>query len=95
MKTDVIFRRFKQGRDVIALFPAIAGDSSPDTCQSYQHVGQHGAASVRLMRDTVPAYLTEPDTYALKKELEGIGYDLNPVERFTARHLTARLAQIR
>ena len=44
-KTKVIFRKLKDG-DIIALFPELPGDMNPyHTCESYMHVGQHGAAS--------------------------------------------------
>src|SRR5262245_40222871 len=69
--TPVIFRKFPEG-DIIALFPAEPGDMSPYTCASFQHVGQHGAASVELVRDTKAA---KPAEYAdLKRELESAPY---------------------
>jgi hypothetical protein len=69
--TSVVFRQFHGG--VIALFPDeefdLAGNIS-----SYEHVGQHGAASPSLV-DELPA--ATPEQYAaLKEELESIGYDL-------------------
>ena len=70
----VIFRRFPDG-DIIALFPYLPAeclDAWP--CQSYMHVGQHGAADPRIVYDTRPA---RPHEYAaLKTELEQIGYRL-------------------
>lgn len=81
-KTVVIFRRFKgvkkKGhwpKEVIALFPLIP-EASPGSCLSYMRVGQHGAASLSIMRDTKQARLSEPDVQELKKELEAIGYVL-------------------
>jgi hypothetical protein len=54
-KTTVIFRKFRQG-DIIALFPMINADNKPGHFQSYQHIGQHGAASRDLMQAyTIPA----------------------------------------
>jgi len=66
----VVFRRWKEG-DVIALFP-----DQPEgrgLVNSYQHVGQHGAADYRgVVRDTKPA---KPVEYrALLRELKSIGY---------------------
>lgn len=90
---DVIFRIFPEG-DVIALFPGIAGDNNArETCMSYMHIGQHGSASVYLASDTKPA---TPAQYApLARELEGLGYKLRPVARFTPKHFTQRASQVR
>lgn len=72
--TPVIFRRFIEGGDVIALFPTLPGTRDPWTCESYQHTGQHSAASVELFyKETKPAYETEYRT--LLRELIGQGYD--------------------
>jgi len=76
----VIFRKFKEG-DIIALFPTL--QSSPDkwtTCESYQHIGQHGAASIFLTKDTVTAL---PHEYTpLLNELISIGYKLKIYKRW-------------
>jgi hypothetical protein len=75
--TVVVFRRFPEadGGDVIALFPRIP--EGPGLIASYQHVGQHGAASRTLLtRGTSPARETDPDVAALHKELTRIGYKL-------------------
>lgn len=78
--TKVIFKKWPDG-DVIAVFPELLGDYSPHTCLSYEHVGQHGAASVSLMSSLAPA---KPEEYAdLKEELESIGYNLKVYRRFT------------
>ena len=73
--TLVIFRVWtgKPGT-VIALFPGIQADNSGNWL-SYEHNGQHGAASPDLWhRRTRPA---TPEEYApLKRELEGRGYTL-------------------
>lgn len=88
-KTRVIFRKFKKGGDIIALFPEIPGTRAwYADCMSYQHIGQHGAASIDLADVT-----SRPEQYEiapLKKELEGIGYNLEIVTRFTPQDLTAR-----
>ena len=72
----VVFRKFKDDNEVIALFPLIDWDEK--YCTSYMHVGQHsGADYFGLITDTEPA---SADEYAeLKKELESIGYILFPV----------------
>ncbi len=93
METDIVlFRRFPDG-DVIALFPYLPAeclDAWP--CQSYMHVGQHGAADPRLIHDTRPA---RPHEYAdLKAELEQIGYRLAIRRRFPSDALTRRKAAL-
>ena len=91
MKTKVIFRKWPKG-EVIALFPATAGTMDPFTCQSYQNVGQHGAASVHLVHDTLPA--TPSEFRPLARELRRIGYRLQIVRRFTRHDLESRKKQI-
>lgn len=93
MKTKVLFRRFHQG-DLIALFPEEPADNQLGHCSSYQSIGQHGAASVDLGPYTVPATLAEPDVAALAKELERVGYEIQPVHRITAAMHRKRLAAI-
>lgn len=91
MKTDVIFRKFKDG-DIIAFFPGIAFSNNPYNCASYMHAGQHGNADPALVADTK---LAKPEEYApLKQELERIGYALRVVSRFTPSHLSQRKAQV-
>jgi hypothetical protein len=78
-KTTVIFRKFRQG-DIIALFPMINADNKPGHFQSYQHIGQHGAASRDLMQAyTIPA--RDQGYRELKAELENIGYNLDIKKR--------------
>jgi hypothetical protein len=72
MTTPVIFRKFKEG-DIIAMFPTFPGDMNPNTCSSYQHLGQHGAATIDLIYGTKPA--TEQEYKDLLEELVSIGYD--------------------
>lgn len=91
--TPVIFRRFKNGGDVIAIFPTIPGDMHHCTCSSYQHVGQHAACNpTYLIRDmTTPAAATDADVIALQKELVGQGYDdLVVIKRARYRHYLER-----
>jgi hypothetical protein len=74
MKTKVVFRKFRDGGDLIALFPDEINYPNGN-CESYQRIGQHGAADYgHCISITVPAH---PFEYkALQKELESIGYDL-------------------
>lgn len=94
-KTKVIFRRLAKNakiEEVIAVFPALAGDSNPfRTCLSYQRIGQHGAMSLDFMASTGPANFQE--YYPLMKELESLGYDLQVAKRFSRKDLQARVDQ--
>jgi hypothetical protein len=72
-KTQVIFRKWPRYQgDIIALFPCEPATSDVYTCESYEHVGQHGAASLDVIYRTKPA---KPEEYAdLKRELESAPY---------------------
>jgi hypothetical protein len=72
-RTNVYFRVFPTG-DVIALFPDDPHDQSGREINSYQHVGQHGAASRDLITELRPA--TKAEYAPLHAELERIGYSL-------------------
>lgn len=95
MKTKVIFRKWKESGDIIAFFPEEPGNWNATTCNSYEHYGQHGSASLDIVNDrkfTVPA---TPDEYAdLKAELERIGYDLDIRQRYTYAMQQARFAEL-
>lgn len=72
-----IFRVYPNG-EVIALFPQIAAGYGGYLCESYMHVGQHGAADTNIVvKQTRPAFVGK--YWVLLKELEQIGY--NPVVR--------------
>lgn len=61
-KTAVIYRTFKDGGadPVIAMFPLEPADSTGWTCNSYQHVGQHGGCTPHLThKATRPATRAE------------------------------------
>lgn len=91
-KTKVIFRQWKDG-DVIALFPEIATDTIGYNCESFIHVGQHGAASPRIiLKDTKLANLEDGAVKKLIKELEGRGYNLEIIKRFRYKHQEIRMA---
>jgi hypothetical protein len=87
--TKVIFRKYPDG-DIIALFPELPGDMDwASTCLSYMAVGQHGAANYAgVMNDTTPCSAKE--AIALRKELEGVGYNLRTMTRQTADDVEAR-----
>lgn len=61
---------------VFAIFPHLPGNNDPKTMLSYEHVGQHGQAHISYVDECYVA--KDPAQYAdLKKELEGIGYELD------------------
>lgn len=90
IENDVTFRVWKSGihsGDVTALWPAIsAGWARGQYCQSYAHIGQHGAADYSYVVNlTRPA---TPDEYAdLLAELNDKGYeDIYVIHRATYQH---------
>ncbi len=90
-KTPVIFRMFKDG-DIIAIFPAQAGTNDVNTCGSYMHIGQHSACSVDIASIARIAHVSE--YRYLRKELEGLGYNLHIIKRMCSHHRNGRLKQI-
>lgn len=72
-KTNVYFHQFPEG-DIIALFPDIICNHK-GMIESYQHIGQHGAASPELLQELPEAKLA--DWLPLYRELAQIGYKLN------------------
>ena len=95
-KTKVIFREWKIGCEIIALFPEIAVDTIGYNCQSYMHVGQHGAANLMaVLSDTKPANLEDGAVKNLIKELEYIGYNLEIIKRFRYKHQQTRMEMYR
>lgn len=92
-KTKVIFRQWKIGCEIIALFPEIATDTIGYNCQSYIHIGQHGAANPgAIMDDTKPANLDDGAVKRLIKELTDKGYNLKIIKRFRYKHQQIRMA---
>lgn len=71
--TRVIFRKFKEDNEVIALFPdEIANDHNE--CWSYMHYGQHYPTDYNLVvKNTKPA--SNEEAQELLDELRYIGYD--------------------
>lgn len=78
-ETPMVFRVWPNG-DVIALMPTLPYAVGGYCCQSYEHVGQHGAADYTgVVRATKLATAAE---YAdLLAELTGRGYNVRPVKR--------------
>lgn len=68
----VVFRKFYNG-ETIAIFPYEIVTNN-GMVNSYQHVGQHGPASISIVNNTELA--KENEYSLLKRELESIGYAL-------------------
>ena len=92
--TPVVFRTFRSGGDVIALFPFEPGTNDPWTMLSYQHIGQHGSADHNLTHSYTRAS-TPDEIRPLKKELEQIGYKLKIITRIPNNAWKIRDAKIR
>jgi hypothetical protein len=91
----VVFRRWRdRSGDVIALFPELPADVNGRFCDSYMHIGQHGAADYHgVIQHTVPV---GPKQYAaLAQELRLVGYNLRPVKHASRRHHDQRRATAR
>lgn len=79
-ETVTVFRRFRKGGDVLALFPLLP--EGRGLCLSYAHIGQHGAADFAgVVRASTPADPDSDDVRALARELASIGYRLRVVRR--------------
>lgn len=86
-KTTVVFRVWRSGDGkgkVIALFPGIDYDGRGLYCSSFEHIGQHGAASytgtIRRSRPATPAEYAD-----VKRELtKEYGYNLEARKRRTS-----------
>ncbi len=72
--TKVVFRKFRKGGEVIALFPDEPWNPDAGTVTSYMHVGQHSDADYdHVVALTRPA--REHECQPLLAELKSIGYD--------------------
>jgi hypothetical protein len=81
----VVFRRWKENGDVIALFPELPADIFGTFCDAYEHVGQHGGADYHgVVQHTKPCSLD--DAADLATELQRIGYILRPIRRASRVH---------
>ena len=81
----VVFRRWKNSGDVIALFPELPSDLFGDYCDAYEHVGQHGGADYHgVIQQTTPC--STEQAADLATELRRIGYILRPRRRASRVH---------
>ncbi len=93
-ETLVIFRRWPETGDIIALFPELPSDYEGRLCDAYEHVGQHGGADYHgVVQATRP--VTEEDANGLIAELTRIGYRLKPIKRVSQRVHGSRRAAAR
>ncbi len=97
MKTPVIFRTFKDGKDVIALFPFIpsSGLDGGWTCLSYMQCGQHSGACPHLARPEYSRPATRSEIAPLRRELVRLGYRLKTLQRFPRNAYAVRQATLR
>lgn len=87
----VVYRRWKENGDIIALFPELPSDYQGWYCDSYEHVGQHGGADYHgVIQATKP--VSPEDAAPLARELERIGYRLRSIKRASGKHHEARRA---
>ena len=93
-KTLVIFRRWRDGGTIIALFPEIPSDIHGWLCEAYEPIGQHGGADYHgVIAATKPV---EPgDVADLADELTRIGYKLKPIKRASQQNHESRWAEAR
>jgi len=82
-ETIVMFRKYKDEGDIIALFPGLnhaSGNANYGHVMSYMHVGQHSEVDYTgVIYATKPA--TEPEYQDLADELTSLGYNLRVVSR--------------
>ena len=93
-KTAVIFRTFRDGGDVVALFPFEPSDNHGHHCLSYQHVGQHGGATPDLTNGKFTRPSTPAEVCDLACELRGLGYKLRAMQRFPRNAFDVRKAKL-
>lgn len=93
-RTLVIFRKWRDTGDIIALFPEIPSDAHGWFCEAYEHVGQHGGADYHgVIQTTKPA--SAEDAAPLTEELRRIGYSLRTIKRATHQVHEARRSAAR
>lgn len=81
----VVFRKWKENGDVIALFPELPADILGIFCDAYESIGQHGGADYfGVIRQTTPC--SSEQSADLAVELQRIGYRLRPLKRASRVH---------
>ena len=88
----VVFRRWHETGDLIALFPELPADIFGEYCEADEHVGQHGGADYfGVVQHTKPC--SPDDATDLAAELSRIGYRLRPIRRASRTHHDNRRQQ--
>jgi hypothetical protein len=78
--TLVVFRRWPDTGDIIALFPAEPSDINGWYCLSYERIGQHSGADYHgVVEASRPA--TDEEAAPLADELTKVGYNLQSIKR--------------
>lgn len=92
--TPVIFRKWKDNGDIIALFPYEMGTNDPWSCLSYERIGQHGSACTRHI--TTVTTLAKPEDYkSLYKELVSMNYlDMTVMKALTRKAFDHRCKEL-
>jgi hypothetical protein len=91
-ETLVVYRKWRDTGDLLALFPTIPTDPFGYFCLSYAAVGQHsGADYFGVVWAT--SLVTEEEAKPLAEELTRIGYRLRSIKRASYRHHEARRAE--
>ena len=93
--TKVIFRKWKKGGGVIALFPELSASTKPEEeCLSYELVGEHGAANIsQVMKASFEA--SSKESAPLREVLEEKGYNLREVKRQCVQDKEERIASVK
>lgn len=85
MADVVIFRRWNDTGDIVAIFPEQPADDQGRYCLAYDKLGQHIAAEYeQVMQHTTPISAQEYERFA--HELTLLGYDLQPINEATEQH---------
>lgn len=90
----VIFRRWNDTGDIVAIFPELPADDQGRFCVAHDELGQQIAAEYeQVMRDTTPVSPTEYGRFA--HELTLLGYDLQSINQASDQHHERRRAAAR
>lgn len=92
-ETKVVFRKFKDSGEIIAIFPQVPGDRDWWTCLSYMWDGHSSCDPQGLV--SVTSLATEEEYRDTKRYLEGIGYNLRVMSRITGEDGQIRRAKLK
>lgn len=85
-KIKVVFRKYKDTGDIVALFPTVPEDLYGYKCSGYAHIGQHFSADPLDMIQITYRCKTRAEYAELLRELISIGYDNLLVSERISRH---------